>query len=314
MLRYVVWRLLTLLPLLLFISALAFSLMHLVPGSIAVVLLDDRATPENVQALEAELGLDDPLPIQFTRWLGGVVRGDMGESLSGNFTVSEAIVQRLPVTLSITTGGIFLAVVIGVGSGILASLMPQTPVDRTITVFTSLGAAMPAYFMGFLLIVWFAIQNNWFPALGYTAFTDDPLGWLRSITLPILALGISSAAPISRQTRSAMLTVLQSHYIQAARAAGLPQASIIWRYALRNAMIPVLTVIGMRYSVMFGIAFVVEQVFALPGMGELLVRSVLNRDIPVVQGSVVVIGVIIALINTLVDISYGQLDPRARLK
>ena len=313
MLRYVVWRLLMVMPLLVFISLLAFLLLHLVHGNIAVVLLGDRATPDNVRVLEEQLGLDDALPVQYARWLGDAVRGDLGESLTGNFTVREAIMQRLPVTVSITTGGILIAVVVGVSSGILAALSPGSPVDRAVTILTSLGSAMPAYFIAFLLIIAFAIYIDWFPALGYIPFGRDPVGWLHSITLPALALGIASVAPIARQTRSAMLIVLQSNYIQAARAAGLPKRSIIWRHALHNAMIPVITVIGMRYTVMFGVAFVVEQVFSLPGLGQLLVRSVLNRDIPVVQGSVIVIGLIIVLINTAIDISYARLDPKVRL-
>lgn len=312
MLRYMLWRILMVIPLLLFISSLAFVLVHMVPGSAAAAILRDQATEENIRELEAELGLDDPLVVQYGNWLAGAMHGDLGDSFRG-YSVSDAIAERLPVTLSITTGGLLVAVVLGVGSGILAALYPRTLLDRSIMVFTSLGNALPAYFLAFLLVLAFAIQNNWFPAVGYIPFERDPAGWLRTITLPALALGIVSSALISRQTRSAMMDVLQSNYIQSARAMGIPARRIIWSHALRNALIPVLTIIGLRYSVMLGTAFVVEQVFAMPGLGDLLVRAVLNKDIPIVQGGVMVIGAIVVLANTAIDISYVQFDPKARL-
>lgn len=312
MLRYMLWRILMIIPLLLFISSLAFVLLHLVPGSAAAAILREEATEANIREVEARLGLDDPLLVQYGRWLEGLVRGDLGQSFSG-YSVNEAIAERLAVTLSITTGGLVIAVVLGMGSGILAALNPRSWIDRVITLLTSLGNALPAYFLAFLLVLVFAIQNNWFPAVGYTPFERDPAVWLRTITLPSLALGIASSALISRQTRSAMLDVLQSNYIQSARAMGIPMRRIIWGHALRNAMIPVLTVIGLRYSVMLGTSFAVEQVFAMPGLGDLLVRAVLNKDIPIVQGAVIVIGVIIVVVNTAIDISYAQFDPKARL-
>lgn len=313
MLRYIAWRVLMIVPLLLFISTLAFILIHLVPGSVAGSILGNEATTETIRELEAELGLDDPLYVQYGRWLADLAQGNLGDSLIGNYSVADAIGQRLPVTLSITTFGILIAVMLGVSTGILAALYPRSLLDRAITIFTSLGNALPAYFLAFLLIVAFAIHNNWFPAVGYTPFERDPVGWLRTITLPSVALGVASSALISRQTRSAMVDVLQSNYILSARAMGLPYRKIIWGHGLRNAIIPVLTIIGLRYSVMLGTAFVVEQVFAMPGIGEMLVRAVLTKDIPLVQGGVMVIGAIVVVVNTLIDISYAQFDPKARL-
>lgn len=313
MLRVAVWRTLSAIPLLLLLSLLAFLLLHLVPGSVAGVLLKMDATPEAVAALEAEMGLDDPLPVQYTRWLWAALQGDLGVSLGNGQPVAAAIGQRIGVTLSITLGGMLLAVTLGVSLGILAALYPQSLLDRGITVLTSFYSALPSYFMAMLLVLLFAIELNWLPAMGYTAPTKDIGGWLQSIILPCIALGLSSAAWIARQTRSAMLGVMQSTYIRAARASGIPFWRIVRRHALRNALIPVVTIVGLRFSVMLGIAFVVEQVFGMPGIGELLVRAVLDQDITVVQGGVMAIGLLVIGVNTLVDVSYAWLNPKVRL-
>lgn len=314
MFRLAVWRFLSAIPLLLLLSLLVFLMLYVVPGSIAGVILGAEATPEAVAHLEAELGLTDPLPIQYGRWLLNALQGDLGESLSNGQPVTTAIQQRVGVTLSITLVGMVIAILTGIPLGIIAALTAQSWLDRIITILTSFGSSLPAYFTAMLLVVLFAIQLDWFPAVGYTAPHKDLGEWLISITLPSIALGISSATWIARQTRSAMLLVMQSTYIRAARASGIPFWRLVRHHALRNAMIPVVTIIGLRFSVMLGIAFVVEIIFGMPGMGELLVRSVLSQDIIVVQGSVMVIGILIILVNTLVDLSYAWLNPKIRLQ
>lgn len=313
MLRVVAWRLLSAIPLLLLLSLLAFLLLHLVPGSIAGVILGVDATPEAVAVLEAEMGLDTPLPLQYGNWLFAALQGDLGVSLGNGQSVTHAISQRIGVTISITFGGMLIATVLGISLGIMAALWSHSWLDRGITVLSSFGSALPAYFIGMLLVIVFAIQLDWLPALGYTPPMRDLGAWFESIILPSIALGLSSAAWIARQTRSAMIEVMQSPYIRAARASGIPFWRIVRRHALRNTLIPVITIIGLRFSVMLGIAFVVEQVFGMPGMGELLVRSVLQQDITVVQGSVIVIGAMVIAINMLVDISYAWLNPKVRL-
>lgn len=313
MLRLALWRFVSAIPLLFLLSLLAFLLLHIVPGSVTGIILQENASPEAVAALEAELGLNDPLPLQYGRWLWAALQGDLGNSLRNDQPVIEALGQRLPVTLTIAIGGMLIAVVLGITTGIVAALRPRSWLDRGITVLTSLGSALPAYFLAMILVVLFAIQLDWFPAVGYTPPHRDFGDWLQSITLPCLALGIPSAAWISRQTRSAMLGVMQTTYIRAARASGIPFSRLLRRHALRNALIPVVTTIGLRFSVVLGIAFVVEQVFGLPGVGELLVRAVLDQDIPVVQGGVMAIGVLVILANTLVDLSYAWMNPKVRL-
>lgn len=313
MLRLALWRAVGALPLLFLLSLLVFLLLHLVPGSVVSVLLEENATPERVAELEAQLGLDDPLPVQYGRWLTDALRGDLGDSLRNGQPVAEAIAERLTTTLSIAFGGMLVAITLGVSTGILAALYPRSWVDRGVTIVTGFSSALPAYFIAMLLVIAFAIELDWFPAVGYTAPERDLGAWLNSITLPSIALGIPSAALISRQTRSAMIAVMQSTYVKAARACGVPFWRIVRRHALRNALIPVVTIIGLRFSVTLGIAFVVEQVFAMPGMGELLLRAVLDQDITMVQGGVMTLGLLVILVNTLMDLSYAWLNPKVRL-
>ncbi|NDJ61766.1 MAG: ABC transporter permease [Chloroflexi bacterium] len=303
----------TTIPILISLSLLVFFLIHLVPGSIAAVILDQDATPERIEALETELGLNDPLVQQYTRWFTGVLQGDLGASLINGQPVLEALGERIAVTIYIALGGMIVAVLLGVSTGILAALYPHSWLDRGVTIITGFSSALPSYFIAMLLVIVFAVQRDWFPTVGYTPPHENLGEWLQSITLPSIALGLPSAALISRQTRSAMLGVMQSAYIRAAYASGLPVGTIIFSHAMPNALIPGVTSIGHRFSITLGIAFVVEQVFALPGLGSLLARAVLNQDITIVQGGVLAIGIIIIIVNTLVDLSYAQLNPKVRL-
>ncbi len=310
---YCLARLLATVPLLLVVSFLVFLMVHLIPGSPAAALLGTEATPENMAALEELLGLDQPLPLQYARWLSGAVQGDLGESYQTGRAVATSIRQRLPVTVALTAGGMLVGVLLGMTVGTLAGLRPGTWIDRLAIFGTSIGVAIPSFWLAILFSIWLAFELRWFPIAGYVSFRESPWGWLYRMILPSLALGVASAAVIARQLRSAITNVLQTNYVLAARATGLPRGRIVRRYLLRNAMIPVVTVIGFRFAVTLGQAFVVEQIFGLPGLGALTVDSVLQQDIPMIQGVVMLTAVVIVTANLLVDFSYGWLNPKIRL-
>jgi peptide/nickel transport system permease protein len=309
---FILSRLLATIPLLLALSLLIFLMIHLIPGSAAAVILGEAAAPEHVAALEAELGLNDPLYIQYARWMGRALQGDLGNSLINGRPVVAAISARLPVTLALAAGGLSVGLLLGLTTGIVAGIYPGSLLDRLSVMLASLGLAVPTFWLALLLAAGFAVELDWFPAIGYTPFRESPLGWLHSLVLPALALGLPSSALIARQMRSSLRSVMQMPYIRAARATGVDGRHLISRHALRNALIPVMTIIGFELTRLIGGAFLVEQVFALPGMGSLVITAVLERDLPLVQGVVLVTAALVVLINLLVDISYGWLNPRVR--
>jgi peptide/nickel transport system permease protein len=309
---FILSRLLATIPLLLALSLLIFLMIHLIPGSAAAVILGEAAAPEHVAALEAELGLNDPLYIQYARWMGRALQGDLGNSLINGRPVAASISARLPVTLALAAGGLSVGLLLGLTTGIVAGIYPGSLLDRLSVMLASLGLAVPTFWLALLLAAGFAVELDWFPAIGYTPFRESPLGWLHSLVLPALALGLPSSALIARQMRSSLRSVMQMPYIRAARATGVDGRHLISRHALRNALIPVMTIIGFELTRLIGGAFLVEQVFALPGMGSLVITAVLERDLPLVQGVVLVTAALVVLINLLVDISYGWLNPRVR--
>ena len=314
MLRYIFQRFLIIIPLMFVVAILSFLLVDFIPGSAAEVMLGDQATAENIAALEEQMGLNDPFFTRFGRWFSRALVGDLGVGIRTGVPVSEMLAERLPVTLSIVTGGLLIGIALGLIGGIWAALRPGSILDRSITVITSVTVAIPSFWLGLMLAIWFGVERGWFPAIGYAPLTEDGLyEWVRHITLPSLALAFPTAALISRQTRSSMTNVLQSKYVQASRANGLPRRRIVQRHVLRNAMIPVVTVIGFRVAVSIGQAFVVERVFALGGVGELLADAVLKQDVPVIQGGLLLTAVIVAITSLLVDVSYALLNPKVRL-
>jgi peptide/nickel transport system permease protein len=310
---FILSRLLATIPLLLVLSVLVFLMLHMIPGSAAAVILGEAASPENVAALEAELGLNDPLYVQYGRWIGRALQGDLGHSIIHGRPVAESIAARLPVTLSLAVGGLSVGVLLGLSIGIVAGTHPGSVLDRLSVILASLGLAVPTFWLAMLLSAWFAITLGWFSPIGYTSLREDPLGWLHSLVLPSVALGVPASALVARQMRSSLRAVMQSPYIQAARATGVAGWPLVSRHALRNALIPVMTIIGFEMTRLIGGAFLVEQVFALPGLGSLVVTALLERDLPLVQGIILVIACLVVLINLLVDISYGWLNPRIRL-
>ena len=313
MLRYIIERLLITIPLLFSVGVLAFLLVDLIPGSPAEVMLQDAATPENVAILEEQMGLNDPLPQRFVRWMSGAVVGDFGHSVLTERPVTEMLLERLEPTIAIAIAGLLLGIIVGLLTGIVAGLYPGSLLDRLITIATSALVGIPGFLLGIILIIYFGLRLGWFPVIGYSPISEGIGEWLHSITLPAFALAIPTGALVARQMRSSMSNVLQSKYVQAARAGGIPRWRIVSRYALPNAMIPVITVIGFRIAVILGSTFVIELVFNISGVGRLLVKSVLDQDVPVIQGGLMLVAFIVAISSLLIDLSYAWLNPRVRL-
>lgn len=295
------------------ITILAFAMVQAMPGSIAGIILDAGATPEAIAELESEMGLDRPFFIQYFDWLGNALQGDLGDSLFFSSPVTVLIGESWPVTASIVLGGMIVGVLLGLVLGIVAGLQPGSWLDRSSTFSASITVALPSFWLAMLLAIFLGVRWELFPVIGYTPFSESPSEWLRSITLSSLAMGIPSAALIARQMRSSMANVLQSSYIRAQRAMGLGRWQIVVRHALKNAMIPVVTVIGFRLAVVVGQAFIVESVFFLPGMGKQLATAVQQQDVIFVQGGVVVVAAFIIFANMFIDIIYGLLNPKVRV-
>jgi peptide/nickel transport system permease protein len=295
-----------------FLASILVALMvHLVPGDAASTVAGDNATPEQIEATRVRLGLDRPIWIQYADWAGAALQGDFGESLVTNRPVVDMIRQVLPATLSITLAAVVVAVVVGVTFGGIAGLR-RGLTDRVTSLGASLGIAMPSFWVGMLLVTFFALEFNLFPALDYTPLTEDPLEWLHHITLPAVALGLGMSAEVARQTRGGVVDVMAQPYIRTARAKGTPGGRLFARHVVRNAAIPVVTVLGLQIGRLLGGVIIIEQVFAVNGLGTMAVRAVTDRDFPVIQAYVLLVTVIVVSINLLVDLSYGWINPRVR--
>jgi len=313
MIGYIVRRVVLIVPVLLIVGTITFFLIHLTPGDPAAVMLGPEATPEQVARLQTDLGLDEPLLVQYPRWIGNVVQLDLGRSIFLNRPVFDAIQERAVPTLQLSVYALFIAIAIGIPAGILAVLHRDSLLDRALLVLALSGTAVADFFLGMLLILLFAVVLNWLPSGGYVPLTVDPVGHMRAMLLPSLALGISIAGLPARLIRTAMLDVIQEDYIMVAVARGLSPWTVATRHVVRNALIPALTVFGYTLGDLLGGAVVVETVFNLPGMGQLVVNSISRRDFPVIQGVVMVIAVAYLVANLLVDILYVAIDPRVRV-
>ncbi|MGP4025979.1 ABC transporter permease [Actinomadura sp. 3N407] len=309
--KLIAYRLVLAVPQLVAVSLLVFSLTYLIPGSPAAAILGAGATPERIREVEAQLGLDRPALERLTEWFWNLLGGDLGISYALSLPVTDLILERMPATLSLTFGGMVVSLVIGIGLGVLAGVRSGLP-DRIIGAATSVGLAIPEFWFGMVLSLLFAIELGWVPVVAYTPFTEDPSAWLRGLILPSVALGIGTAAMIARQTRTAMVQALASPYIDTLTAAGVPRRRIILRYALKNTMVPVLATAGFSFRILLGSSFVVEAVFAFPGVGNLLLTSVVGKDFPVIQGGVLLIACLVIMLNLLIDVGYGLLDPKVR--
>lgn len=313
MLKLIGTRLALVVPQLVIVSTLVFLLIYLIPGSAAAMILGDAASsPEAIAAVEADLGLDRPIHVRLVEWIGAAVQGDLGTSLQNGRPVSELIGQRLPATLSLVGGGLLVTVILGISLGVLAGTRARTPLDRGVTAFSSFLQSVPEFWLGLILVLVFVIQLGVAPVVAWVPPGNDVGGWLKGLILPSLALGAGASALIARQTRTAMAEALASRYAATLTAAGVPRWKIVWVYALRNAMVPVLAASALAVSILFGTSLVMERVFAFPGIGTMLLNSVIGKDFPVVQGTVLVVCVIIITVNLLVDIAYGIINPKAR--
>lgn len=311
-LRLLARRLVALVPLLFLASVLVFGLVVLVPGDPATAIAGDGATAAQIEATRQALGLDRPLPVRYVEWVGGAVRGDLGTSLFNSYSVSAAIRSRLPVTLSLMGLALAVALAVGIPAGVFAGARRGSGADRLTTVGASVGVAVPNFWLGLMLLLLFALKLDWFPATGYVALTADPVGWLRHLVLPAVTLGAAGAAEITRQMRASMADVLQQDYIRTVRAKGLSRSRQVLKHGLKNAMIPVVTVTGLQVSRLFGLSVIIEQVFGLPGLGSLAVEAVFKRDVPVIQGVVLFVTLVVVSVNLLVDLSYGYFSPKVR--
>lgn len=312
MLRLVTQRLLALVPLVFIVSVLTFSFTSLLPSDPVDLILGDVGTNEQYEMLRERLGLNEPVVTRYFVWLGKALQGDLGTSFFNSVSVMEAVMQRLPVTLSLTAAAALIALVVGIAAGIAAALRPRSWVDRFATLGATFGQAIPNFWFGLILVAIFAVNLRWFPATGFTPITQSPWEWLRSIILPSIALGTASSAAIARQVRSAMVGVLQQDYIRAARAQGLSTRRIIFRHALTNALVPVVAVLSFQITVLLGGALVVEQVFAINGLGTLAIGAVRQQDIPMIQGLVLVMVALVVIVQLATDVVYGLLNPKAR--
>lgn len=318
MLKYLAVRVAAIIPLLLAVAVISFALVGLLElrgGAAEQILQEGAGDPEAVARLKAELGLDDPLPVRFVKWLGGVVRGDLGNSLLfRDAEVTTLIGERIWPTLSIVGVGLLIGSTVGIAFGIASALRPGGRLDRALSVMSAVMIATPGFVLAIFLVIIFAVEFGWFEPTGYSWPSDDGWwAWLRSIVLPGVSLAFPIVAVVQRQLRSSMTNALSSRYVLAARARGLPAGQIVRRHAMRNAMIPTITVIGFQAAGAIGLTVAIERVFAIPGMGSLLVQAVSQRDIPVIQGSLLVATLIVAVVNLVVDVAYGWLNPRIRL-
>ncbi|MBI4198885.1 MAG: ABC transporter permease [Chloroflexi bacterium] len=311
--RLIVRRLVSAVPTLLVVTFLIYALLLLIPGRDPVnLLLGERSDPEIIKYYRKELRLDDPIPVQYVRWLGGVLVLNFGRSLRTNERVAVELGRRFIVTLELAAGSLLVALVIAVPIGIYSAARPNSLGDNVGTVVAVAGAALPSFWLGIMLIYMFAVNLGWLPTQGYVKFFEDPLDNLRHMLLPVIVNGTVSAASVARQTRSAMLEVLRQDYIRTARSKGLAEQLVLLRHALRNALIPVVTVLGLTTATLLGGTVITEWIFRLPGLGQFAVQSALVHDVPAIQGTLVVFGATVLVVNLVVDILYGFLDPRIR--
>jgi peptide/nickel transport system permease protein len=312
-LKFVGRRLLATVPLLFFVSLVVFALVHALPGDPAVLFLGEEADAETVARFRTRLGFDRPLVVQYAEWLGRALQGDLGRSLRTSQPVSEAILQRLPVTLELLAAALLISLVIAVPMGIVSAVKRNSGVDLASTLFALVGFAMPGFWLGIMLIYVFALVLRWLPPSGFVPLPAGVSQNLASLVLPALTLGTALAALVARQLRSGMLEVLRQDYVRTAQAKGLSQRAVVAKHALKNALISVVTVVGLQLGGLLGNTIITETLFALPGVGRLMIDSIFSRDFFVVQGVVLFLAVGYVVANLLVDILYSYLDPRIRL-
>jgi peptide/nickel transport system permease protein len=309
---YLLHRALAIIPVMLVVATVSFVLIRLAPGDPASVLAGPDATTEDLAQLRTALGMDQPLPVQLVKWYGRLAQGDLGQSIFLRRPVVQAVVERLEPTLLLTLWGTLLAILIGVPAGIVSARYHNTAVDQSFMALALLGLSIPNFLLGLLMILVFGVWLGWLPVSGYVPLDEGVWLNVRSLLMPAVSLGLVQSALVARITRSSMLDVLREQYILSGRAKGLSERAVIYKHALKNAIIPTLTVIGITVALLIGGAVVIETVFNIPGVGRLIISAVLRRDYPVVQGVVLLIAVTYTVINLLVDLAYLVIDPRIR--
>ena len=304
MYRYIVRRLLMLIPVMLGVSFIVFTIMYFTPGDPAKIILGERAPAAEVAALRTQMGLDDPFLVQFFNFIKNAVQGDFGRSLVTKRPVAEELFARFPATIQLAGSAVLIAVAIGIPVGILSAIKQYSVFDGVAMTLALVGVSMPNFWQGLMMIILFSVYLRWLPSSGY--------GTLRHLIMPAITLGTSSAALITRMTRSSMLEVVRQDYIRTARAKGLDESVVINRHALKNALIPVVTVIGLQFGYLLGGAVLTETVFSWPGVGRMMVDAIRQKDFPVVQAGVLLLALSFSLVNLLVDILYAYIDPRIK--
>ena len=309
---YVLKRLGGVVPVLALVAVGAFLLVHLVPGDPAMVMLGSDATPQQIQTLRAQMGLDRSLPEQFVIWVGQSLHGNLGESFFLGRPVTQALMERLPATMQLATLSLVFSLLIGIPAGILAAVRQNSWWDQAVMVTAMAGISIPSFWLGLALILLFSVQLGWLPSGGYVPLSEDFWGGVRILILPSISLGLMQAALIARMARSSMLEVLRQDYVRTANAKGLAWARVTLKHALKNAMVPVITTVGTAFGVLLGGAVIVEIVFTYPGLGRLVVLAVQRRDYPLVQGALLLTSVIYVAVNLAVDLLYSVFDPRIK--
>ena len=294
------------------VAVVAFSILHIIPGNPAALMLGPEATTEQIDEMTKTLGLDKPLLKQFYLWSLDLLKGDFGDSYYINRPVLSLIFEKMPVTISIAIIAELVAILLAIPLGVFSSIKHNTVYDQLFMTIAVLGVSIPSFWLGIILILIFSVILRWFPVQGYIPITESFSGWVRHLTLPALALGFNHSGLIARMTRSSMLEVLSADYIRTLRSKGLAEKDVVFKHALKNSIIPVVTVIGLSFAALLGGALIIETVFALPGIGRLMLSSIQRRDYPVVQGILIIFAIICVIMNLLVDLIYVYLDPRIK--
>ncbi len=313
--QYAIKRIGLFIPTVLLVTIIVFVVMRLIPGDPALAILsaDDAVyTQEELAQLRAELGTDRPIPIQYFEWISGFLRGDFGTSYWWGGPVMERLGERIPVTIELAILGILLAVVCAVPLGVISAIKPDSPLDYASRIFTLIGISIPTFFSGILLTLVLIRAFGWLPPLGYEDIWEDPWTNIKQLVLPALALGFYDMAFIARVTRSSMMEILREDYMRTARAKGLRELIVLSRHGLKNAVLPVLTISGWQFGRLFGGTVIIEKIFLIPGVGQLLIDAIYQRDFPTIQAVIVIVALSIVVVNLLVDLLYGWLDPRIR--
>ncbi len=312
MLAYIFRRILATIPVMAIVALFVFSLLYIAPGDPAAVIAGDQASPEDVEKIRRSLGLDRPFLVRFGEWSWQLMHGNLGISMFTGLPVTELIQQRIEPTLSLMIVTLILAVTVAVPLGVIAAWKAGSWLDRGVMAFAVVGFSVPVFVVGYLLAYWFALELDWLPVQGYTPFAKGLWPWFEHLILPSIALGFVYIALIARITRATMLEVLSQDYVRTARAKGLGERSILFLHALKNAAVPIVTVIGIGIALLIGGAVVTESVFAIPGLGRLTIDAIVRRDYPLIQGLVLMFSFVYVLVNLAIDLIYTVLDPRIR--